>query len=195
MQAARGTSVAVATTTDRARRRALIAFVLVALSAYAVDQISKALAVARLEGQPDVRVVGDLLQLHLTRNPGAAFSLGTEFTPYLSALAVVAALTVLWFARRLGSLGWGVALGLLLAGVTGNLTDRVFRAPGTFHGHVVDFLQLPNWPIFNVADICINVAAGLIIVQAFRGLRLDGSRDDDAQAETDVRDDAQVESE
>ena len=71
---------------------------------------------------------------------------------------------------------WAVAFGLLLAGITGNLTDRIFRAPGGLRGHVVDFLQLPHWPIFNVADMCINVAAALILVQAFRGIRLDGSR-------------------
>jgi signal peptidase II len=52
----------------------------------------------------------------------------------------------------------------------------VFRGPGVLHGHVIDFLQLPNWPIFNLADICINVAAGLIIVQAFRGVSVDGVR-------------------
>ncbi len=63
-----------------------------------------------------------------------------------------------------------------MAGVLGNLTDRLFRAPGPFHGHVVDFLQLPHWPIFNVADMCINVAAALIIVQAARGMSIDGRR-------------------
>jgi signal peptidase II len=67
--------------------------------------------------------------------------------------------------------------------VLGNLTDRVFRAPGFLRGHVVDFLQLPNWPIFNVADMCINVAAVLIVVQAVRGISIDGSRSRDAAAD------------
>ena len=71
---------------------------------------------------------------------------------------------------------WAAALGLLLAGVLGNLTDRIFRVPGPFEGHVVDFLQLPNWPIFNVADMAINIGVGLILIQAFRGIRLDGTR-------------------
>ena len=70
-----------------------------------------------------------------------------------------------------------MALGLLLAGVAGNLTDRIVREPGPLRGHVVDFLMLPHWPVFNVADICINIAAGLIMLQAFRGIRLDGTRD------------------
>ena len=50
------------------------------------------------------------------------------------------------------------------------------RAPGPMRGHVIDFLMLPNWPVFNVADICINVAAGLILLLAFRGIRIDGGR-------------------
>ena len=71
---------------------------------------------------------------------------------------------MLYLSRRLGSVGWAVALGLLLAGVAGNLTDRLFREPGPLRGHVIDFLMLPHWPVFNVADMCINVAAVLIIL-------------------------------
>ncbi|MCW2814521.1 MAG: peptidase signal peptidase [Nocardioides sp.] len=174
MQAARGTPVGPTT-----RRR--LVFALVALTAYAVDQVSKLLAVDRLEGRPDVRVLGDVLQLHLTYNPGAAFSTGTGLTPFISVVAIVAAMAVLYYARRIGSSTWAVALGLLLAGITGNLTDRLLRDPGPMRGHVVDFLQLPNWPIFNIADICINVAAGLIVLQAVRGIGLDGTRDADRE--------------
>ncbi len=163
-----------------------------ALVAYATDQVTKAVAVARLDGRADVSVVGDLLQLNLVRNPGAAFSLGTGLTPVLSGLAIVAALVVLWFARRLGSAIWAVALGLLLAGITGNLTDRIARPPGVFHGHVIDFLQLPHWPIFNVADVCINLAAGLILLQALRGVRLDGTRDPDPDGDPSERSDPSV---
>jgi signal peptidase II len=79
--------------------------------------------------------------------------------------------------RRVASTGWALALGILLGGVAGNLTDRIVRPPEPFHGHVVDFLMLPNWPVFNIADICINVAAGLIILQTFRGISLDGTRE------------------
>jgi signal peptidase II len=143
---------------------------------YAVDQATKWLAVDRLTGEPDKQLVGDVLVLHLTRNAGAAFSTGTGYTGLFSCLAIVAVLVVVWLSRRVGSAGWAVALGLLLAGITGNLTDRVLRAPGVLRGHVVDFLMLPHWPIFNVADMCINVAAALIVVQALRGIRLDGSR-------------------
>jgi signal peptidase II len=156
-------------------------FALVALVMYAVDLVTKIVALERLDGRPDVRVVGDLLQLHLTRNAGAAFSTGTQYTVLLSCIAIVALVVVLWLSRRLGSVAWAVAMGFLLAGVAGNLTDRMFREPGPFRGHVIDFLMLPNWPVFNVADICINVAAALILIQAFRGIRMDGTRPDGRQ--------------
>ena len=158
------------------RARSLTVFAVVAVLGYALDLGTKILAVDRLTGRPPVRVVGDVLRLDLARNPGAAFSTGTSYTLVLSLVAIAAAVGVLWVARRLGSVGWAVALGFLLAGILGNLTDRVFRTPGFLQGHVVDFLRLPHWPIFNVADMCINVAAALILVQAFRGIRLDGSR-------------------
>ncbi|MGZ4450653.1 MAG: signal peptidase II [Nocardioides sp.] len=180
MQAARGTSLSDAGhphPSDRTRSgaRSIGLFALVALAAYALDLGSKLLAVDRLSGRPDVSVVGQLLVLHLTRNPGAAFSTGTSYTMALTAVAMAAVLVVLYLARRVGSPLWAVALGLLLAGVSGNLTDRVFREPAPLRGHVIDFLMLPHWPVFNVADMCINVAAALILVQAFRGVRIDGS--------------------
>lgn len=158
-------------------------FAAVFLLLYAVDVGTKVLAVDRLAGRPDIPVVGELLQLHLTRNPGAAFSTGTRYTVALTAIAIAAVVAVLWLSRRLGSRAWAVALGLLLAGIAGNLTDRMLREPGPFRGHVIDFLMLPNWPVFNVADICINCGAGLILVQAFRGIRIDGTRDRAKQAE------------
>jgi signal peptidase II len=182
MQAARGTSLShddssVASSysvPSRARARGLL-FVAFAVL-YAVDQATKWLAVDRLTGKPDKELLGDLLVLHLTRNAGAAFSTGTAYTELFSCLAVAAVLVVLWLSRRVRNRVWAIGFGLLLAGIAGNLTDRLVRAPGVLRGHVVDFLMLPHWPIFNVADMCINVAAALILVQAFRGIRLDGSR-------------------
>ena len=190
MQATRGTSlsseasaddahdavVAGATSTTNARRL----FVVVALAAYALDLVTKVLAVAHLTPGDPVSVVGSLLRLDLVRNPGAAFSTGTSYTALLSLIALVAAGVVLRFGRRLGDPVWAVALGLLLAGVLGNLTDRVFRSPGVLRGHVVDFLELPHWPVFNVADMLIDVAVVLIIVQTWRGIGLSGRRPDAA---------------
>jgi signal peptidase II len=180
MQAARGASLISDQSTHPDHRptasapRALL--YLIAVGALAVDLVAKQLAVHQLTGRGPVHVLGRLLQLELARNPGAAFSTGTQYTVLISLVAVVAAVVVIWIGRRVRSLVWAIALGLLLGGILGNLTDRVFRAPGPLRGHVVDFIALPHWPIFNVADICINVAAALILVQALRGIRLDGSR-------------------
>ena len=169
-------------------RRAWWLFPAVAVVGYALDQGTKTWALRHLDGGRDRALVGDVLTLHLTFNPGAAFSTGTQYTVALTCLAIVAVCLVLAFSVRVRSAGWAVALGLLLAGVSGNLTDRLLRPPGPMRGHVVDFLQLPNWPVFNIADICINVAAGLIVLLTFRGIRLDGTRERDDD-DDDVRDD------
>jgi signal peptidase II len=183
MQAARGASLNPSDQADQAdqvpaRRRAGPRLVLAAaaLLAYAVDLGSKQWALAEL-ADGDVPVLGDWFTLHLTFNPGAAFSTGTDFTILFTGLAMLAVVVVLWLSRRVGSTGWALALGILLGGVCGNLTDRIVREPEPFHGHVVDFLMLPRWPVFNFADVFINLAAGLIILQTFRGIALDGSRD------------------
>jgi signal peptidase II len=185
MQAARGTSLSPsdpelqdqpAPRSNRPRSRCLLLFTAVAATAYALDVVSKVLAVSFLSGRAPVHVVGDFFTLTLTRNSGAAFSTATSYTAALTAIAIAAAVVVVWVARRVASPVWAVALGLLLAGVAGNLTDRLFREPGPFQGHVVDFLSFPHWPVFNVADACINVAAALIIIQSLRGVRVNGTR-------------------
>jgi signal peptidase II len=186
LQAARGASLITdeASGTSRsesgrespASRRAETALVLlVALVAYAVDQVTKVLAVHRLAGRAPVDVVGTWLRFDLLRNPGAAFSTGTSWTPLITLVAIVASVVVVVFAFRVRHRGWAVALGLLLAGVVGNLTDRILRTPGPFRGHVVDFIALPHWPVFNVADICIDVAGALLVLLLLRGASFDGS--------------------
>jgi signal peptidase II len=152
-----------------------LVFAGVAVVGLLIDQLTKTLALRSL-ADGDIEVLGSWFTLHLTKNPGAAFSTGTRYTLLFSLLAIAAVFIVLYLSRRIGSLTWAIALGLLLAGVTGNLVDRIVRDPSPFRGHVIDFLMLPNWPVFNVADICINLAAALILVQAFRGVSLDGSR-------------------
>ncbi len=185
MQAARGASLNHSDSTNpqntvRPNRRYLWLFAGIAATAYTVDVISKILAVEHLRGEPRVPLVGDLFSLYLTYNSGAAFSFLTGHTQVLSVVAITATAVVVWVARRLGSTGWAIALGFLLGGVAGNLTDRLLREPGFLRGHVVDFFMLPNFPVFNVADICINIAAATIILQALRGVSVDGSRHEDA---------------
>jgi signal peptidase II len=160
-------------------RRRVGLLVAVAVLAYALDVGTKVIAVQTLEGQPPIPVLGNLLQLRLTRNPGAAFSLGTSATFVLSLISIGVVVVVAWLGRRVGSPVWAVALGLLLGGAAGNLTDRVAREPAPeqlLQGHVVDFLELPNWPVFNLADSAIVLAAALIILQSFRGVQIDGTR-------------------
>lgn len=191
MQTARGASLSSSdpegSTEDqgrRATRRSLVTFFSVALVVYLLDQATKALAVAHLEGRPPVRVVGSLLELTLVRNPGAAFSTGTSYTIGLSLVALVATVVVLVLARRLRNPLWAFGLGCLLGGVLGNLTDRVFREPSVLRGHVVDFIALPHWPVFNVADMSINIAAAVIIIQALRGVPHNGERAGSTEGKT-----------
>jgi signal peptidase II len=146
------------------------AFVLVA------DAVSKAIVVSRMPGHPPIRLLGGALTITLTRNGGAAFSIGTSMTIVFTAIAVGVIVYILRAARNLRSVGWAITLGLLLGGATGNLLDRIFRAPGPFEGHVVDWIELPHWPVFNLADSSIVCAGVLVVLLALRGIRLDGTR-------------------
>jgi signal peptidase II len=175
MQAARGTSLDEQPPgTRRIHRGYLFAFSATAAAVLILDQGAKYLAVRLLHPEQPVSVVGNLLQLYLIRNSGAAFSTGTGFTFVFSSLAVIAAIVVVYLSRRLGSGLWAVGLGFLLGGILGNLTDRLLRPPAFMQGHVVDFLALPHWPVFNFADMFIDIAAAVIIIQAFRGIPLSG---------------------
>jgi signal peptidase II len=179
MQAARGTPIAAQPpTASAARHRLRWLFAAVAVLGVATDIATKMLVVDRLDPTAPVRLLGGLLTLRLIRNPGAAFSLGESFTFVFALLSVaVLVFVVARLAPTLGHRGWAVALGLLCAGVGGNLTDRLFRAPGFLRGHVVDFLQLPHWPIFNVADMCITSAAVLILVlSVLKNVSISGER-------------------
>jgi signal peptidase II len=186
MQAARGASLSDAHTGPESHLRPVrwAEFAAVAALLLVIDQLTKLWAVATLvPGQPQ-ELVGPVLQLNIIRNPGAAFSTGTGFTWFFTTLSIAATIGVLWFARRVRHRGWAFALGILVAGISGNLVDRLLREPGFYVGHVVDFLQLPNWPIFNVADMCINVAAVMIVILSFKGIGLDGSVDRGAKDES-----------
>lgn len=178
MQAAPGASLTPSDHTTGFPVRTWSLFAVVAVVGYLVDQATKAWALVALADEP-VGVIGDWFTLRLVFNPGAAFSTGTEYTIVFTAISVVATVVVLQLSRRIRSRVWAVGMGILLAGVLGNLTDRVFRDPAPLRGHVVDFLSFGSFPVFNVADVCINVAAGVIILQSLRGVALDGTRHHD----------------
>ncbi len=166
-------------TSARISVRALLALALVAISVYALDQLTKLMIVDKLHEGQQVDVLGSILQFHFVRNPGAAFSLASGSTWIFSIIAGGVTLFILWYARRIRSIAWAVLFGMLLGGTVGNLTDRLFREPGFGVGHVIDFLQVWGFPaIFNVADSFIVASMGLFLILSLRGIRMDGRRPD-----------------
>lgn len=153
---------------------------LLAVVVLAADQFTKFLALANLPYQESVPVLGEFLQLYLTRNPGAAFSLGAEVTwVFTIVLGLAALLIAVLVPLRVRSRLWATVLGLLLGGVLGNLTDRLVREPGFGVGHVIDFIFTP-WmmpAIYNVADMFIVTMMIAVALLVFVGLRLDGTRE------------------
>jgi len=129
-----------------------------------IDQVAKAVALANLDPQHPIPLLGGLVTLQLIGNPGAAFSMGEGFTAVLTCVAIAALIAVVgWGIPRVRHMGWAVTGGLLAAGIAGNLWDRLFRPPAPFQGHVVDFIQLPYFAILNIADIFITSAAVLVV--------------------------------
>jgi lipoprotein signal peptidase len=173
-------------TPARPRRRLGVVLVVAAV-VLAADIISKTIVVATLSDRqclaggivpspPPIRLLGGVLTLCESRNPGAAFGIGgTSTTIVFTAIAVGVIAFIVRTSRQIYSLPWAVALGLLLGGATGNLTDRIFRSPGPFRGWVVDWIQLPHWPVFNLADSSISCGVVLFVLLAARGHRLDGT--------------------
>ena len=171
-------------TAQRAKR--VVLFAVIAFVVLVLDLVSKIIVVAKLPeptetqtGHAPVRLLGGAIYLDQTRNSGAAFSLGTGFTIVLTAVAIAVVVVIVRTAGRMRSTGWATALGLVLGGALGNLVDRVFREPGLFRGHVVDWISLfgPNaahWPIFNLADSAIVCGAILAALLALLGIDIDG---------------------
>jgi signal peptidase II len=176
MQAARGAAVAAEAPTDPVAPRRARWLVVTAGLVLIADLVSKHIVVARLSNHAPVIVIPHALTLILTRNAGAAFSIGTGATLLFSAVAVAVVLVIARTARTLASRGWAIALGLLLGGALGNLVDRIFRSPGVFRGHVVDWIEFPHWPVFNLADAAIVTGGLLAVVLVTRGIELDGTQ-------------------
>ncbi|MFJ9851911.1 signal peptidase II [Streptomyces sp. NPDC101150] len=156
-------------------KRRILALLLVAAVVYALDLSSKLFVVAKLEHHAPVEVIGTLLRFTVIRNRGAAFSMGEALTIFLTIIATVVIVVIARIARKLYSLPWAIALGLLLGGAFGNLTDRVFRSPGVFKGAVVDFIAPAHFAVFNLADSAIVCGGILIVILSFRGLDPDGT--------------------
>ncbi|MET8539096.1 signal peptidase II [Kitasatospora sp. NPDC004799] len=147
----------------------------VAMLAYLIDLGSKVLVAARLENHAAIEVIGDVVTLQVIRNSGAAFGIGQALTVVFTMIAS-SVIVVIWrIARRLYSLPWAIALGLLLGGALGNLTDRLFRAPSVFRGHVVDFISVQHFAVFNLADSAIVCGGILVVLLSFLGSNPDGT--------------------
>jgi signal peptidase II len=157
------------------RPRRIGVLVAIAVTALALDVISKAIVVATLPDRPPIELLGGLLTLRVLRNSGAAFNIGNGMTLVFTVIATGVVVAILRYARKLRSLPWAITLGLLLGGALGNLADRMLRSPGMFRGHVVDWIELPHWPVFNLADASIVCGGVLAVLLASRGLQVDGT--------------------
>ncbi len=153
------------------------------------DLVTKIVVVHYVKPGNPIAIVGDVVTLRLVRNPGAAFSMATGMTWLLTVVAVAVVIGVIKIGRTLRSPWWALGLGLVLGGALGNLIDRFFRAPGPFQGHVVDFVSVGWWPVFNVADSSIVCGAILLVVLSLFGFEPNGERvtksSSDAAAEAD----------
>ncbi|MER5336402.1 signal peptidase II [Micromonospora sp. NPDC002717] len=163
------------------RRRAVTILLGVALTALVADLVTKHLALLTLSDREPVKLLGGAVYLTLTRNSGAAWSIGSDHTWVFPLITLGVVGWILWMALRLRSLPWAISLGLVLGGALGNLTDRIFRAPGWFVGHVVDMVSLFDpygqvWPVFNLADSALVCGVVLAVVLELTGRQRDGSR-------------------
>lgn len=166
-----------ASTERRPRRASLLwLFAGLAVFAYAFDQLTKLWVTTTMVEGERIPVIPPLLHWYYIRNSGAAFSIGENVTWVFTIIMATVSVIIVLQLRRLGSAWWALALGLLLGGALGNLTDRLFREPSFAMGHVIDFIQLPNFAIFNIADSAVVSSVVIICLLTLRGIGLDGSR-------------------
>jgi signal peptidase II len=137
------------------------------LTIVVLDQLTKSWAVNALASGPK-SVIGDTVVLELTRNGGSAFSRFQGITPILATGAVIVTVVLVRVLRGTTDRVLVIGLMLVLGGALGNLMDRIFRAPGFMRGHVVDFVGVGWWPVFNVADSCITIGAILLVLRSLR---------------------------
>lgn len=170
-----GTQAAAGTRPKPRRALLLTVFASLAVFAYAFDQLTKLWVTSTMTEGERIPVLPPLLHWYYIRNSGAAFSIGENVTWVFTIVMVAVSVAILLQLRKLGSVWWALALGLLLGGALGNLTDRLFREPSFAMGHVVDFIEFPNFAIFNIADSAVVSSVVIICLLTLRGIALDGS--------------------
>ena len=157
-----------------ARWRVLLIAAIVLVVGYAADQFTKYLVVTHMQLGEKIWVIEPVLKWYSIRNSGAAFSMGEGYTWIFTIFMGVVALGVLLYLPRVRSLLWALALGGLLAGTLGNLTDRLFQPPSFGMGHVVDFVSVGNFAIFNIADSLIVCSVIGIVLLLWTGVPTTG---------------------
>lgn len=155
-------------------RLAALLYAVAALT-YLLDRITKLLVEERLAGRPPIQLIPGVLDLNYTTNSGGAFGLGRSAPLVFAVATVVVAIAIGLASLRLSRPSAAIALGLILGGALGNLTDRFLHGSG-FSGSVTDFIDFQIWPVFNLADSAIVIGA---IILAFTGWH----RDDRSETE------------
>ncbi len=135
-----------------------------------IDLGTKVWAVEVLSSRANVQIIGSFLQLTFVQNSGAAFGIGAGSTIIFTFFALAVLIIITRYALQITSKGWALVCGLVLGGILGNLTDRIFREPSFLQGHVIDWIQIPNWPVFNIADSAIVIAAVVAIILTIRNI-------------------------
>lgn len=144
--------------------------------AYTLDQLTKWWVTATMVEGQTTPVIPGILQWYFIKNPGAAFSIGVDYTWIFTIIMAVVSVGIIVTARKIRSIWWAIGLGLLLGGALGNLTDRLFRPPSFGMGHVVDFISFPNFAIFNMADMGVVGGVIVICILTLMGIPLDGKK-------------------
>ena len=143
---------------------------LIAWVVWLIDLGTKVWAEKALSSRANVQIIGSFLQLTFVQNSGAAFGIGAGSTIIFTFFALAVLIFITRYALQITSKGWALVCGLVLGGILGNLTDRIFREPSFLQGHVIDWIQIPNWPVFNIADSAIVIAAVVAIILTIRNI-------------------------
>lgn len=158
---------------------------MVAALVWATDYVTKNWALNYLDGKAPKKILGDFLRLTFTRNSGAAFNFATGGAILLATFAIMVIFAIGYWAPRITSRRWGIVLGLVLGGTLGNLGDRILRAnagTGAMKGQVIDWIELPHWPVFNVADASIVIAAVFASYLSLRNISPMKKHDSDGES-------------
>ena len=142
----------------------------IAVLIVALDQLTKRWALSRLARREPIHVVWTL-QFNLTRNSGMAFSKAQGIGPLIGIGAMLVVLWLAWSSRKMPGRITAVAAGLIAGGAVGNLCDRLFRGGQLLRGSVIDFIDFQWFPIFNVADMAIDIGGVVFVLWTVFGYR------------------------